>query len=98
MESTDLGCETAIAARPTALGAAPADAPDGSGPPSADATAPPGDRAADCAMEPPSAASLAMTGARARPWRRGLLWTGAVAGLALGGYYLAPTLKTMRDT
>ena len=32
------------------------------------------------------------------PWRKALLWAGAVAGLALGGYYLAPTVKTMLDT
>ena len=39
-----------------------------------------------------------------RPWRRRtpggrrLLWAGAVAGLALGAYFLAPTVKTMLDT
>ncbi len=98
MESTDLGYETAIAARPTALGAAEAEAPDGSGRPPADAAARPGDRAADRAIEPPSATSLAMTGGRTHPWRKVLLWTGVVAGLALGGYYLAPTVKTMLDT
>ena len=32
------------------------------------------------------------------PRRKGLLWAGAVAGLALGGYYLAPIVKTMLDT
>ena len=32
------------------------------------------------------------------PWRRGLLWAGAVAGLAFGGYALAPTVKTMLET
>ena len=29
---------------------------------------------------------------------RRLLWAGAVAGLGLGGYFLAPTVKTMLDT
>ena len=32
------------------------------------------------------------------PWRKALLWAGAVAGLALGGYCLAPTVKTMLET
>ena len=32
------------------------------------------------------------------PWRRGLLWAGPVAGLAYGGYALAPTVKTMMET
>ena len=36
--------------------------------------------------------------APSHPWRRGLLWAGAVAGLALGAYSLAPTVKTMLDT
>ena len=36
--------------------------------------------------------------APSHPWRKGLLWAGAVAGLALGGYSLAPTVKTMLDT
>ena len=31
-------------------------------------------------------------------WRTLLLWVGAAVGLALGGYYLAPTVKTMLDT
>ena len=32
------------------------------------------------------------------PRRKALLWAGAVAGLALGAYFLAPTVKTMLDT
>ena len=36
--------------------------------------------------------------APSHPWRRGLLWAGAVAGLAFGGYALAPTVKTMMET
>ena len=36
--------------------------------------------------------------APSHPWRRGLLWAGAVAGLAFGGYALAPTVKTMLET
>ncbi len=32
------------------------------------------------------------------PWRRVILWAGAVAGLALGGYVLAPTVETMLNT
>ena len=40
----------------------------------------------------------AQTQAASHPRRRRLLWAGAVAGLALGGYSLAPTVKTMLDT
>ena len=36
--------------------------------------------------------------APSHPWRKGLLWAGAVAGLAVGGYFLAPTVKTMLET
>ena len=36
--------------------------------------------------------------APSHPWRRGLLWAGAVAVLAFGGYALAPTVKTMMET
>ena len=97
MESTDLGYETAIEARPTALGAAPAERLMGQvrRQPTRPLT-----RATESriAIEPPSATSLAMTGSRRCPWRRGLPWAGAVAGLAAGAYFLAPTVKTMLDT
>src|SRR5262249_51475811 len=31
-------------------------------------------------------------------WRRWLLWVGLLAGLAVGGYYLKPTVETMLNT
>src|SRR5262249_38238681 len=38
------------------------------------------------------------TRAPSHPWRRGLLWAGVVAALAVAGYALAPTVKTMMET
>ena len=65
---------------------------------STDATTDPDHRAADPATDPPPAASHPAPGAPSHPWRKGLLWAGAVAGLALGGYFLAPIVRTMLDT
>jgi membrane fusion protein, multidrug efflux system len=65
---------------------------------STDATAHPDHRAADAATDPPPAASPLARGAPSHPWRRGLLWAGVAAGLAFGGYALAPTVKTMLET
>ena len=90
--------DDAIGARPTPAGAAPAETRDDSRPPPADATAHPDHRAADPATNPTSAASPPASGAPSHPWRRGLLWAGAVAGLAFGAYALAPTVKTMLET
>ena len=90
--------ETAIGARPTPAGAVSAEARDGSRPPPADATAPPDHRAADPATDPAPATPPPASGAPSHPWRRGLLWAGAVAGLAFGGYALTPTVKTMMET
>jgi membrane fusion protein (multidrug efflux system) len=98
MENADRCHETAIAAKRIVLGAAPAEAPDESAPHRADAAAQADHGAADRALDSPSAAPLAMTRERAHPWRKALVWTGAVAGLALGGYYLTPTVKTMLET
>ena len=94
----DSNSETAIEARPTPAGAVSAQARDDSGPPPADATAHADHRAADPATTPTSATSPPASGAPSHPWRRGLLWAGAVAGLAFGGYALAPTVKTMMET
>ena len=88
----------AIVAWPTPAGAAPTETRDDSRPPPADATAHPDHRVADPATKPTSATSPPASGAPSHPWRRGLLWAGAVAGLAFGGYALAPTVKTMMET
>jgi membrane fusion protein (multidrug efflux system) len=39
-----------------------------------------------------------VSAAPSQPRRKWLLWAGAAAGLVLGGYFLAPTVKTMLDT
>src|SRR5262249_61386140 len=70
----------------------------GSRPQPADETPHPGPRATDPPTDPPPTASPPAPGAPSRPWRRRLLWAGAVAGLALGGYALVPTVKTMMET
>jgi membrane fusion protein, multidrug efflux system len=87
-----------IAARPTPGGAAPTETRDGSRPQSDDATTPPNPWAEDLAADRTSATSPPASGAPAHSWRRGLLWAGAVAGLAFAGYALAPTVKTMVET
>ena len=71
---------------------------DDSRPPPAGATAHPDHRAADPATDPPPATSPPASVPPSHPWRKALLWAGAVAGLALGAYVLAPTVKTMLDT
>ena len=82
-----------VAVGPADAAAALAEARDGSRPPPANTTAHPDHRAADPATDPPAAASPPASGATSHPWRRVLLWAGAVAGLAVGGYYLAPTVE-----
>ena len=99
MGSSDNGrWETAIEARPTPAAAEPAEARDGSRPQPAEATAHPGHRAVNPATDPAPATSPPAPRAPSHPWRKGLLWVGAVAGLALGGHFLAPIVKTMLDT
>ena len=84
--------------RSSRAGVALAEARDDSRPPPVDATTHPGHRAADPSIEPHPATSPSASGAPSHPWRKGLLWAGAVVGLAFGGYSLAPTVKTMLDT
>jgi membrane fusion protein (multidrug efflux system) len=55
-------------------------------------------RVAGAATDPLLAASGGVPKASSQARRRGLLWVGAVTGLALGAHYLAPTVKTMLDT
>src|SRR5947208_8577503 len=98
MGSTHAGrSEVVIEARPTPAGVVPAEAREGSRPRPAGATDFPVQGTADQATDPPQANLPQASGAPSHPWRRGLLWVGAVAGLALGGYALAPTVKTMMD-
>ena len=46
----------------------------------------------------PSCHAAAAAGAPSHPWRKWLLWAGAVAGLAVGGYLLAPAVETALNT
>ena len=48
--------------------------------------------------DPSLATSTSASVPPSHPWRKALLWAVAAAGLVLGGYYLAPTVKTMLDT
>ena len=85
-------------AGPLRAGVALAEARDDSRPPPAGATTHPDHRAADVSTDPPPATSPPASVPPSHPWRKALLWAGAVAGLALGAYFLAPTVKTMLDT
>ena len=99
MESTDdRRWEPANGAGPLHAGVAPAKARDDSRPPPAGATTHPDHRAADVSTDPPPASSPPASVPPSHPWRKALLSAGAVAGLALGAYFLAPTVKTMLDT
>ena len=82
--------EPANEAGPTRVGAAPAEARDGPRPPQADATARPDHQAADPAADHPSDTPPPAAGAPAHRWRKWLLRTGVVVGLAAGGYFVDP--------
>jgi membrane fusion protein, multidrug efflux system len=90
--------EPANGAGPLRAGVALAEARDDSRPPPAGAATHPDHRAADVSTDPPPATSPPASVPPSHPWRKALLWAGAVAGLALGAYFLAPTVKTMLDT
>ena len=94
MGSTNENCSgVVIEARPL-----PAEARDGSRPLPAGATAAPDHRIADGVTDPSPATSPQASEAPSHPWRRRLLSAAAVAGLALGGYALTPTVRTMMET
>jgi membrane fusion protein, multidrug efflux system len=65
---------------------------------SADATTHPDHGGADPSPDRSPATPPPASVAPSHPRRKALVWAGAVAGLALGGYYMAPTVKTMLDT
>jgi membrane fusion protein (multidrug efflux system) len=64
----------------------------------ADAAVHPDHQAKGPATDSPPAVPPPASGAPSHPARKALLWAGAVAGLALGGYFLAPVVRTMLDT
>ena len=88
----------AFEAGPTRAEAAPAEPRDGQRPQQAVATPSPDHQAADPAADHSSDTPPPAAGAPAHPWRKGLLLTGAVVGLAVGGYALIPYVKTMLNT
>ncbi|MFI5456276.1 MAG: efflux RND transporter periplasmic adaptor subunit [Isosphaerales bacterium] len=90
--------EPANGAGPLRAGVALAEARDDSRPPLAGATTHPDHRAVAVSTDPPPATSPPASVPTSHPWRKALLWAGAVAGLAVGAYFLAPTVKTMLDT
>jgi len=99
MRSTDdRRWEPASGEGPLRAGAALAESRDDSRPPPGGATTHPDHPAADVSTDPPPATSPPASVAPVHPWRKALLWAGAVAGLAVGAYFLAPTVKTMLDT
>ena len=89
---------TAIEGRPTTTGAGQAEARDASRPQLTDATAAPEHGGAGPATNPLPAESHSTPKGPSHAWRRRLLWAGAIAGLAFGGYALLPTVKTMMET
>src|SRR5262249_48266114 len=82
----------------TRAGAAPSGARDGARRPQAVAAAGPDHRAADPAADHPSGTPPPEAGAPAHPWRKRLLLTAVVVGLAAGGYSLIPYVETMMNT
>ena len=96
--TNDQGPETSTETRQDAREGVPAEAKEGSAAAPADRAAHPDHRAAG--RQPILLPHAARVRGRppSHPWRRGLLWAGAVAGLAFGGYALAPTVKTMMET
>src|SRR5262249_18097910 len=88
----------AIEAGPTRAGAEPAEPRGGQRPPQPVATACPDHQAADPAADQTSDTPPPAAGAPAHPWRKGLLLTGVVVGLAAGGYASFPYVKTALNT
>ena len=88
----------ALEARPTPAGAATAETRDGPPPPSAGGAAHPDHEATDPATDPSPVTPSPAAGAPSHPWRKWLLRAGAVAGLAVGGYLLAPAVETALNT
>ena len=88
----------ALEARPTPAGAATAETRDGPPPPPAGGAAHPDHQATDPATDPSPVTPSPAAGAPSHPWRRWLLWAGAVVGLAVGGYLLAPAVETALNT
>ena len=54
--------------------------------------------AADPATDPSPVTPPPAAGAPSHPWRKWLLLAGAVAGLAVGGYFLVPSVETALNT
>jgi membrane fusion protein (multidrug efflux system) len=100
MERThDRRPETLGETRPTpSTGAAPAEVQIGPRLPQGDATAHPDHRDADPATHSPSATLPTAARPPSNPWRKRLLLAGVSVGLAVGGYFVIPLVKTMLST
>ena len=88
----------AIESRPTPAEAVPTEARGGSPPPPANGTAHPDHKATDPATDACPATLAPAARVPSHPARRWLLWAGAAAGLAVGGYFLVPAVETALDT
>ncbi len=94
----DTNGETGVLERSADRTAVQGQAREGSDPAPVQAAAQPAARAADPASHPAAASPTPAAGAPSYPQRRALIWAMAVAGLAYGGYAVAPTVKTMLET
>ena len=94
MRSTSDGSlEAATEASPHPAGVVPSEMGYGSAPPQADEGANTDPRAGQPATDTPSATSPPAVEAASHSRRKWLLWAGAVAGLVVGGYLLAPAVE-----
>ncbi len=96
--TNDVNSAPAIEGGPTRAEAAPAQPRDGQRPQQAVATPSPDHKVEDPVADHSSDTSPPGAGTPAHPWRKGLLLTGAVVGLAVGGYALIPYVKTILNT
>ncbi|MBV8230716.1 MAG: efflux RND transporter periplasmic adaptor subunit [Planctomycetaceae bacterium] len=92
--------ETPTEARPAPPEAVPTEAKDGSPAAPADQAAHRDQHYAAPTTSPPPGTQPEPSEAppASHPWRKRLLWAGAVVGLAVGGYFLVPAVETALNT
>ena len=96
--SVHVNSDPAIGEQSTLAGVVPVETRDGLSPSPADGAAHPDHQATDAAADPPSAELPPAAGVPSHPARKWLLLAGAVAGLMVGGYLLAPAVETALNT